>query len=767
MLNVGSLVGALLVCWSAAGCGTEAGFAPFSPPVPAQPYVDRPFLQEENHTTNELEPGIGALVAVALPPPEASGFEVPTQVTPRGLVGRDGQGAPRIASIPAADPDLIAASFLGAELLLAGPRGLYRCGPAACAASDPAPAGLTVLGLAPAATSTRVYVLTDVGLGWLDAGGAVRWPAPGGASVTAALERGDDLLLAGPAGLAAHPRPAGDTLGAARWTFTAADGLAAGRIAALVADVTLPQALDLVAVGDAGLQGLSLAGAAPQVVEVPLFAADRVPLDRPTAATRAADGGLLVATRGGACRVMERGLGPEWRVYNAERWLPDGDVRGLAADPRLADGPLYFATAGGLARVTARRLTLEEKLAPFVERVVLRHDRDGAVADSHLTRRGDLSSNIPWDSDNDGGWTAYWLLAECFRYQVTGDPAAKQHFDRSLERMLSLQTLTGTDYFLARAVIRKQGCPLDDCDGPDDGEWFTSPDGEWWVKGDTSNDEVTSHMFMMGHAYELCADGEQRAQIRQHVSRIVGGLLDHGYQLLDVDGLVTTYGQFDPAYVNDSLPGKYGDGGHRSAQLLACLVLAYYMTGEARYLEAERLLVREHHYDTNVLTEADYPFRAGNGDGDELGTQAFFVLVRFEQDPALRATWLAGWENTYRHLVLQQGAFWDLAHAVIGGAAPRFEEAGRWLRLAPVDFIRWEMRNLQRRDLVAAPDYYHDSGRMRSDGRILPYDERPNDRWNTDQFKVEGGLGPFIEMDGADVLMPYWMGRHYGMIIPE
>ena len=52
---------------------------------------------------------------------------------------------------------------------------------------------------------------------------------------------------------------------------------------------------------------------------------------------------------------------------------------------------------------------------------------------------------------------------------------------------------------------------------------------------------------------------------------------------------------------------------------------------------------------------------------------------------------------------------------------------------------------------------------MRSDGLIIPYDERPNDRWNTDQFKVDGGHGPGIEMDGADVLAPYWMGRYYGL----
>jgi len=332
--------------------------------------------------------------------------------------------------------------------------------------------------------------------------------------------------------------------------------------------------------------------------------------------------------------------------------------------------------------------------------------------------------------------------------------------------MLSFRTLTGTEHFLARAVIRKEGCPLDDCDDPDDGEWFTSPDGEWWVKGDTSNDEVTSHMFMMGHAYDLCADEEQRAGIRAHVAGIASGLIDHGYQLLDIDGEVTKHGQFDPAYCNESVPGEYGDGGHRSGQMIAILVLAYYMTSDEKFLEAERYLIEEHHYDENMIHESEYPFRQGHGDGDELSTQAFFVLLRYEQDPELRLKWLEGWRRTYSNIRLQQGGWWDMTNAVVGGDQPDYSLAARWLRLTPVDMIRWNQHNSHRLDLAQPPEFYNQDGRMRSDGYIIPYDERANDRWNTNQFKVDGGHGGIREMDGADVLAPYWMGRYYGFILP-
>jgi hypothetical protein len=754
-------VGAALAALAAACGGGDAGFQPYVPPPLAAPARDLPFLQEENHTTNEVEAGVGPLVGVVVPPPGAAALDQPTQVTPRGYVRHQG-GTAAVVAIPDAAGDLVAATVAAGAVYLAGADALYEVGSDGQLAAFAAPAGLTVGGLA--AGADAVYLLTDQGLGWRRPGADPVWPA-GGAPVTAAVEAAGRLVVATAAELTSYPVPAaGDlALGAGVPTLGGADP-GAGTVRALVTGITVPQALDLVIVGDDGVRAAALAPA-PALVDLPDFAADRVPLGGPRAATRAADGSLVVATAGGAQRLMDRGDGPEWRVYNAERWLPSEDVRAVATDPAVPDGPVWFATAAGLATVTARRLTLEEKLAGFVERVARRHDRDGAVADSHLTHRGDLGSNVPWDSDNDGSWTSYWLLAECSRYAATGAADAKAHFDESLDAMLRLRDVTGTDWFIARSVIRKAGCQLDDCDGPDDGAWYTSPDGAWWVKRDTSNDEVIAHFFMMGPAYDLCADETQRGRIRDHLRGLVGGLIDHGYQLIDpVTNAVTTYGQLDPDYVNHSISGRAADGGTRAAELLAGLTLAHYVTGEARFAEAKRRLMEAEGYADAAEGEADYPMRGGSGDLDEMATEAWFVLLRYEPDPALRARWLAGWGRTYAHLQTHQAAWWNMVNAVVGGAAPDLAPALRWLRTAPVDMIRWDQHNSQRHDLAPAPPPYDPDGRMRSDGRILPSDERRCDRWNTDQFRVDGGMGGWIEMDGADVLAPYWMGRTYGLI---
>jgi hypothetical protein len=275
-------------------------------------------------------------------------------------------------------------------------------------------------------------------------------------------------------------------------------------------------------------------------------------------------------------------------------------------------------------------------------------------------------------------------------------------------------------------------------------------------------------MFMMGPAHDLCATPDQQQAIRDHVAGIAGGIVDHGYQLWDpITNAVTTYGQFDPYYVNEHPGGFLGDGGRRSAQMLGIVTTAWALTGEPRFDDARRELIDVHHYGANAIDIEGYPIMWGNGDGNELGTQGYWALLRYETDPELLALWRTGWTAFFARLDVQQGAMWDLSNFVLGGdMAPQVERFARWLRLAPVDMIRWNVVNSNRHDLVKAPNWFKD-GMLRSDGTIIPYDERRNDRWNTDQFRVDGGMDGMVEMDGADVLMPYWAARYYGVIVAE
>ncbi|HOU55239.1 MAG TPA: hypothetical protein PLQ97_15055 [Myxococcota bacterium] len=745
---------------------------PWWPPPPARPAVDEPYVQEFNHTSNEADPDLAPLVSVVLRPGGFSGPEA-LPVTPRGLAWERREAGWTLLGPAAGEEDLVAAAGGFGVVALASPAVLYRVAPDGSVVRDEAPDGLTILGLD--TLDGGAWMRTSVGAAPVPPTGPVQWPS-GGSPVTALGWSLEGLLLAGhPDGtLTFHDLPAEGLPGPEVATLAPDSGLAGGAVRGVVVDARLPVPLDLVVISDGGIRGIRLlsgGGRVAEVVEVPWFAPDRVPLDGPRAVAATWDGGFVVATGGGAYRIMDRGSGPEWRVYGSERWVPSEDVRGVATDPDQDLAPIFLATSRGLGFVASQRLTLEEKLAPFVDRVVQRHDRDGAVADSRLMRKGDLSTSIPWDSDNDGSWTAYWLMGECARWRVTGDPEARAHFDRSLDAMLFLRDVTGTDWFVARSVIRKEGCRLDDCDHPDDGDWYTSADGKWWVKRDTSNDELIAHFSMMAMAWEFCADEDQRRRIADHLRGIVGGLIDHGYRLIDpITGEVTTYGQLDPEYVNEWIAGVYGDGGLRAAILLAGLQVAWLATGEDRFLQARWGLIEDHGYADAAEREILHEVRPYSMDNDEMSSWAWWTLLRYETDPWLRDRWRVGFSGVYDvKLRQQQAALWALVRATTGfDDADLVRDLRDWLRRVPVDLIRWDMHNSHRRDVVPIERPFDPvGGGLRSDGRPVPYDERRCDRFNTDQYRLDGGMGGMVEMDGAEVLLCYWMARLFGLLVPE
>ena len=748
----------------------ELGFKPHEPPEPFGTLVlpDPAYRQESNHVVTDGLPDGGNIVALVRTP-HVPGEGGTVLVGSEGLWLSDGGGETAVIALPDSE------TAMGA---VAGPTGIFVASQTALY-SDKYEANFEKLFDFPEGATFRTLdqldvltlVATDLGLAlWTNHGEPV-WISSDD-PLEGAWFAGTVVIAATSGKLLAYAVNSGGLSPEPLWTVDTDVGAVVG----IVWNVQLPQQIDLLVVGSNGLFGYEIQEGGVEPVAESMLSSTRVPLNDATCAAKDGNGGFVVGTAHGAYRIVNEdpAIGPEYRVYVPNRWMPNAPVTDIALESGEDGEPQWvFATTQGYGRVTSLTITVADKVVPMQERVVLRHDRDGAIADSHLTVAGDLSSNIPWDSDNDGGWTCYWLLSECFRYKVTGDPEAKAHFDRSLERMLSYRTLTGTDWFLARAVIRIEGCQLDDCDGPDDGEWFLSPDGEWWVKADTSNDEVTSHMFMMGHAYDLCADKEQRQAIAAHVDGIIGGIVDNDFNLVDPqDGLPTSYGQFGPDYVNSPFGGMLADGGRRAAQMIGALNLAYYVTGKEKYLEAKKTLIAEHDYDDairNIGDEDVYPLCAGHGDCDELAMQAFFPLLRYETNDALRVWWMEGWNQLYSHLKDQEDAVFDMSHAVFGGDSPDLQWVMRWFRRYPTDLIRWVIYNEPRQDLTTVPDYYlvKEPGaniRRRSDGHIFPADERPNERHNTNQFRYLGGHGPYREMDGADAIFPYWMGRYYGFV---
>jgi hypothetical protein len=123
---------------------------------------------------------------------------------------------------------------------------------------------------------------------------------------------------------------------------------------------------------------------------------------------------------------------------------------------------------------------------------------------------------------------------------------------------------------------------------------------------------------------------------------------------------------------------------------------------------------------------------------------------------------LAGW---WENMAREQNPLWTFIHAV---AQPRacvdLASAVRTLCRMPIDTIEWTVTNSGRSDVIM--DTATDRFRHRQTRTLLPPDERPVMKWNSNPFEADGGAGGRAD-DGAAFLLPYWMGRYHGLLLAE
>ncbi|HVV70237.1 MAG TPA: two-component regulator propeller domain-containing protein [Verrucomicrobiae bacterium] len=477
------------------------------------------------------------------------------------------------------------------------------------------------------------------------------------------------------------------------------------------------------------------------------FESNPLPTGAVTALARASDGAVWLGTTQGVMRIDGSAPEKDRRQYLAgRRYLPDDQVKQLAPDEH---GGMWIRTATGISHLELRAMTLEEKAALFEERIRARHDRYGLVADCLLTRAGDPASHQYIDNDNDGLWTSIYAAAECFRYQVTRSPQALAYARKSIEAMLFLEQVAGSRGFPARSYIRK-GDRM-----PQGGEWHWTSDGQYYWKGDTSSDEIVGHFFMFSVAYDLLPDPELKQRIRQTAKRIMDHILDHQYNLVDLDGQPTTWGWWGP----EKLTHQPDERALNSLQLLSFLKTASHITGEPRYDAEYRKAAWDFKY-ADWLTRVNEYREELNYSDEELAMLPFYCVFRYEKDPALLRAYRQGLDEWWKNIRREGCPLWTFIYLTGQPQAEVDLATAVWtLYRTPMDMIKWTVRNSQRQDITWAPGVER-SGQREILALLAP-DERPIMRWNSNPFVVDGGSDGQEEDDGAAFLLPYWMGRYH------
>jgi hypothetical protein len=526
-----------------------------------------------------------------------------------------------------------------------------------------------------------------------------------------------------------------------------------------------------------------------------------LPEDDFTTAAAGEPGIVWFGTRRGAIRFD----GKIWEYRQGLRWLPDDDVRAIAVSAR---GDAWFATTNGVGLIERRPMTLAGKAEYFEDEIDRYHRRTGYgyVMTVTLSNAGDKKEWRQHDSDNDGLWTSMYGAGECFAYAATKAPLAKQRATKAFEALRFLSAVTqGGEHpaprgFPARAILPASGPDPNLRDSRErdlrrqasedrlwkilSPRWPKSADGKWYWKSDTSSDELDGHYFFYALYYDLVAetDGEKE-ELRAVVRDMTDHLIDHGFTLVDYDGRPTRWGHFDPATL-DSSRFAWGDRGLNSLSILAYLAVAEHVTGDPKYRAASQKLVREGHYDINLMVpKISTGPGSGNQSDDEMAMMNYYTLLSYERDPELRQRYAFSLANYWGMERLELNPFFNFvaAASLTGGTytdAYRTYDltpAGNWLeesidtlRRLPLDRIDWAHHNSGRRDIVHLRAYSRDddmeNAGYRRNGRVLPVDERFFEFWNHNPYHLDtGGSGRNLG-DGAVFILPYYMGLYHGYL---
>lgn len=476
---------------------------------------------------------------------------------------------------------------------------------------------------------------------------------------------------------------------------------------------------------------------------------DGLPVENTTCLAKGFDGDVWIGTKRGAVRMLDN----DWHYFGADLWLPDNNVHDIA----VGDSIVYIATDGGLGIIKYEPYTLRKK-ADYYERHLEEwgHKRLGFIH-SLYKKNGEWVREI---SDNDGGNTAPYLAAMCFKYAVTGDENARNEAVNSFKTMLWLERISPVKGFFARAIWSTTG-DKDEMSKHGSGglpaKWYPTPDGKWFWKGDTSSDEVIAQFYSVSIFYELAAQGEEKKQARDLLERIASYIMDNGWVLKDMDGKPTRWGRWNPGYL--LRPYGYVDRGINGLEALAFTKSTYAITGEKKFKDGYQQLI-DWGYPENTLRQKNVfpPENIATWD-DTHAFRSYYTLLRYADEPRMRSIYLRSLERTWEVKRMEHIPWFNFTYGVITGNDCEAARAVQYMREWVLDCVAYNYSNSHRDDLHIEPGYKSYEGGRKS---ISPREMSMND--SNSAIQLDGGSNGNRVSAPTEFLRAYWMGRYHGFI---
>jgi uncharacterized protein (TIGR03437 family) len=335
-------------------------------------------------------------------------------------------------------------------------------------------------------------------------------------------------------------------------------------------------------------------------------------------------------------------------------------------------------------------------------------------------------------------WTGHYLAAESFRYAVTHSPESLAAARLALKGIRTLVDVTGPDRLLSRCVLRVDS-PLSA--GPRDeekqhGEYRGTVDGVdyYWI-GDTSRDQYLGVFFGLSVAYDQLPD--DRPTISEIVTRLLDRLLEKNWSVVMPNGAVSTVFWL------------------RLEQQLSILQVGRQVNKDrfAKAYEDVRLSAVGINAPIQLesLNDHDSYFKFN------LDAISIYNLLRLEEESSRRSDYIVMYRTFHSAVANHGNGFFNVIdRAIIGPNTARDAETIRLM-------AQWLAR--PRRDFyVDLRGKYKACGDDRACDPIPVIERvRTDFLWQRSPYLLYGGGSGRIETPAIDFILPYWMGRYYGL----
>ena len=320
-------------------------------------------------------------------------------------------------------------------------------------------------------------------------------------------------------------------------------------------------------------------------------------------------------------------------------------------------------------------------------------------------------------------WTGAYLAAEAFRYNVTRSADALNNVKTALAGLKALADVTG-DNRLARCMVLAASPYAAGIESEEAANTIHQSPPWIWVDN-TSRDQVVGAFFGLGAAYDVVDDTTVKSDIADLTTRLIGFIAHH---------------QWSP---NDDIGNTFI---LRPEELQMLLQVARHVNPSNSISGPFLVPPVETAVLVDVQSNSSY-FKFN------LDYMTFYNLVRLQNISDNQGAYQVVRDYTASH----QNAFFDIVdEALEGPNASRDAEMGSLLD-------QW----LQRPKREIFVDLSHTVPVCGSEAcHPVPVPLRPTVEflWQIDPFQLVGGGDGTIEGSGIDYILPYWMGRYYGVI---